>query len=208
MTIYHWICLGGFAVCLLSCLYHFFRVASGGIPNDHAVAKGKIGPAVSYSFTKGMSPMKKETAYLHLPTYIAGILFHIGTFLGLFWLILIFFDLEINRWITYISAAYLAISAIAGISILIKRLASKKMRGLSNPDDYISNLLVCSFQALIALCIFDKSLVPFLLVLAAFLFVYIPISKLKHTIYFFTSRFHLGVFYGRRGTWPVKKQNI
>ena len=208
MSIYHWIVLAGFAICLASCLYHFFRIIASGIPGDNAVAKGKIGPAVAYSFTKGMSPKKKETAFMHLPTYAAGLLFHLGTFLGFAWLILVFFGMEISPWLHYVSAGLLFLSGITGLGILLKRMVNKNMRSLSNPDDYISNLLVSGFQLLVAITLILTKTAPALFIYAALFFLYIPIGKLRHMVYFFTSRFHLGVFYGRRGTWPVKKQRI
>jgi hypothetical protein len=43
-----------------------------------------------------------------------------------------------------------------------------------------------------------------LFIYAAFLFLYIPFGKLKHTVYFFSSRIYLGKFFGKRGVWPVK----
>jgi hypothetical protein len=34
------------------------------------------------------------------------------------------------------------------------------------------------------------------------LFLYFPLGKLKHAIYFFAARYQLGFFYGWRGVWP------
>jgi hypothetical protein len=208
MTVYHWICLAGFAACLASCLYHFFRIIGSGVPRDNAIAKGKIGPAIAYSFTKGMSPKKKETAFMHLPTYAAGLLFHLGTFLGFAWLILVFFGVQLYPWIHYASAGFLFITGLTGLGILIKRMFNRNMRSLSNPDDYISNLLVSGFHLLIATTLITTKAIPALLIYSTVLFLYIPLGKLRHMVYFFTSRFHLGVFYGRRGTWPVKKHRL
>ena len=208
MTIYHWICLTGFAVCLLSCLYHFFRIIGSGIPEDNARAKGKIRPAVVYSFTKGMSPKKKETAFMHLPTYFAGLLFHLGTFLGFALLGLLFWNINLLPAIHYFSAVFLAVTGITGLGILVKRVFNKNMKSLSNPDDYISNLLVSGFHLILALTLIKPELITMLLIYSTILFLYMPLGKLRHMVYFFTSRFHLGVFYGRRGTWPVKKQQV
>ena len=208
MTTYHWICLAGFAVCLLSCLYHFVRIVGSGIPLDNARAKGKIRPAVIYSFTRGMSPKKKETAFLHLPTYFAGLLFHLGTFLGFAWLVLLFFGVSLYPTIHYISAIFLAATGITGLGILVKRVFNKNMKSLSNLDDYISNLLVSGCHLVLAVTLLQPETISILLIYSTILFLYIPLGKLRHMVYFFTSRFHLGVFYGRRGTWPIKKQQI
>jgi hypothetical protein len=34
---------------------------------------------------------------------------------------------------------------------------------------------------------------------------YIPAGKLRHTVYFFAARYHLGYFFGWRGVWPPGK---
>jgi len=206
MTTYHYICLAAFIICLISLLSHFIKVISSGAPIDHAQAKGTIGPGIRYSFTKGMSPTKKETAYLHLPTYTAGILYHIGTFLGFALLALLFFEVVLPTWMITPIIVLLVITGISGFGILIKRILSNKQRKLSNPDDYISNFLVSGFHfVLIAGFLWSGSL-SYVLIYAAVLFLYMPLGKLKHTVYFFTSRMHLGIFFGRRGVWPVKKQ--
>jgi hypothetical protein len=86
----------------------------------------------------------------------------------------------------------------------------KELRALSNPDDYISNILVTLFQfltlAVIALPLLAPSYSPTVLpsyyLTFTLLMLYLPVGKLRHTIYFFAARYHLGYFFGRRGTWP------
>jgi hypothetical protein len=207
-TIYHWIFLGGFAICLISCLSQFFKVILSGLPKDFSQPLGKTLPAIVYSFTGAMSPTKKETAYLHLPTYSAGIIFHIGTFCGIFCLIVLFFNIQLLEWLKLSFAILLIVSAICGLSILIKRISVSKLRNLSNPDDYISNVLVTGFHILLTITILNNRILPVLLIYSTVLFLYLPIGKLRHTIYFFTSRIHLGFFYGWRGVWPIRKHNI
>jgi len=208
MTIFHWICIIGFIVCLSACFYFMLKILMSGAPVDHAQSKGEIRPAIVYSFTKAMSPAKKETAFKHLPTYTGGLLYHMGTFLGFITLALIFFKVSLPLWLTYLIAGLLLVSAISGIAILIKRIVTPKVRNLSNPDDYISNSLVSIFHLLVAATLLLPLIEPVLLVYAAILFLYIPVGKLRHTVYFFTSRIHLAIFYGRRGVWPIKRREI
>jgi nitrate reductase gamma subunit len=87
----------------------------------------------------------------------------------------------------------------------MKRMAKQQMRALSNPDDYISNLLVTVFQFVTALVLIDGSIIPSYFILASVLLLYVPLSKLKHTIYFFAARYHLGYFFGWRNVWPPKQ---
>lgn len=189
-------------ICLLACGYHVYRILSLGKPRDFSEPAGDINSAVAYSFTGGMSPKKKESAYLHLPTYTAGIIYHLGTFLsiGLFFLIML--NIQPAESLGWILASLLVISGFCGLGIFIKRMIKKELKSLSNPDDYISNLLVTGFQWMTALFLIFQTPVYFIVVSA--LLLYLPLGKLKHTIYFFAARYHLGFFYGRRGVWPPK----
>jgi len=205
MTLFHWICLGAFLVCTTACLYHFIRTLAAGMPPDMARRNGRVGAAIVYSFTGAMSPLKKETAYLHLPTYTAGLIYHIGTFLSFTLLVLLFAGFHIPGRAAYVLAALLAVSSAAGLSVLLKRIIKAPLRHLSHADDYLSNVLVTLFHFLTALTLLKTSLLPILLLYGSLLFLYIPVGKLRHTVYFFTSRIHLGIFNGRRGVWPVRK---
>ncbi len=204
MTVYSWILLAGFGVFFISALVMFFTTLLKKGINDPAVAKGKISSAIAYSFTSAMSPLKKESAYLHWPTYTAGMIFHIGTFLSFFLLFILFFNINLPVVIIDLAAAFLIISGISGVLILIKRVIKKELRQLSNPDDYISNILVTAFQIITGATLFFQFSTPLLFVYAAILFLYMPVGKLRHAIYFFTSRIYLGKYFGKRGVWPAK----
>jgi uncharacterized membrane protein YphA (DoxX/SURF4 family) len=84
----------------------------------------------------------------------------------------------------------------------------KGLRELSNPDDYISNILVTAFQILMGLALaFGSKFTPCLFLAAGLLLLYIPLGKLKHLLYFFAARWQLGLFYGSRGVWPPIKNH-
>ena len=191
-------------VCLMSCLYHTIKLISLGKPMDYSQKKGNIGAATRYSFTGAMNPVKKESAYLHFPTYTAGLLYHIGTFLSIFIFILLLFKVEPQGWLSWLFIGTLTISGLSGLGILIKRMTNKELRALSNPDDYISNLLVTTFQLISAIVLYWVTFFPVYFITVSVLLLYLPIGKLKHTIYFFAARYHLGFFYGWRGVWPPK----
>lgn len=205
MEWYHLLTLLALATCLISCLFHLVRLFHLGKPKDYSEQAGEIPAAVYYSFTGGMSPAKKESAFLHLPTYTAGIIYHIGTFLCIGLFILFWFVPEIPLIINQALSAFLVLSIVCGIGIFIKRLVKSELKSLSNPDDYISNALVTLFQA--ATLVFLHSFTPVYYVIVSILLFYLPLGKLKHTLYFFAARYHLGFFYGRRGVWPPNKQD-
>jgi hypothetical protein len=204
MDLYHWIALISLCICLALCLYHFLRLIRLGKPLDYSTQLGSVGNAIKYSFTGAMSPFKKESAFLHLPTYIAGIIYHSGTFLSL----LLFFPLLMNysftTWFSMILSLFLLVSFGFGCGLFLKRLTKKGLRDLSSPDDYISNALVTLFQLMTIFVLHIPSFVPVYYIFSALLWIYIPVGKLKHVIYFFAARVQLGYFYGWRGVWPPK----
>jgi len=152
-----------------------------------------------------MLPQNKESAYLHLPTYIAGVLFHIGTFLTLFifvcQVVFYFVDITIPQILRQVVAIILIPAIISGFSVLFKRVFSKKLKIISGPDDYISNLLTTSAQLFTAICLFFPDTAPAYYIVMTLFFLWLPFGKTRHLLYFFFARYHLGYFYGWRGTW-------
>ncbi|MFH2144125.1 MAG: hypothetical protein ABIJ97_16990 [Bacteroidota bacterium] len=205
MSVYHWIISGSFVFFVMCFVEIMLKTLALKKYYDPSLAKGKVKPAIVFSYTKAMSPAKKESAYMHLPTYTAGMIFHLGTFFCFFCLILFFVKISTPIWFSYLSAILIFSSAVCGIGLLIKRITLAKLRSLSNPDDYFSNLLVTGFQILTACSFLDQSIYYVLFIYSSALLIYIPVGKLKHTIYFFADRVHLGKYYGKRGVWPVEK---
>ena len=201
---FQWLAIIGLGVCLLSCIYHFYRIISLGNPPEYARRAGHVGKAVRYSFTGAMSPKVKESAYMHMPTYLAGIIYHIGSFLAIFIFILALFGVWPTGIVMNIVAGITLLSALCGFGILIKRISKKELRSLSNPDDYISNILVNAFQLFTALAMIDPAFIPVYFISSALLLLYFPLGKLKHAVYFFAARYHLGYFYGWRNVWPPR----
>ncbi len=204
MPWYLWTALIALFVCLLSCIIHSYRIISLGNPPEYARRSGHIGKAVRYSFTGAMSPKVKESAYLHMPTYLAGILFHIGIFLaiGLFFLLL--FRVSLPEWLIWPLTVIFGLGGLCGLGILVKRILKKELRSLSNPDDYIANILVTAFQLGSVIVLHNPAFLPAYFIIVAALMLYFPMGKLKHAVYFFAARYHLGYFYGWRDVWPPK----
>lgn len=204
MEWYQWMALVSAIICLFSCLIHVSRLLRYGKPRDYSQSRGNVSAAVAYSMTGAMSPIKKESAFLHLPTYTAGLIYHMGTFLSLLLFIVLLVGLYPSGILVYILSAFLLITGLSGLGILVKRISQSKLRALSNPDDYISNLLVSIVQLATATCLIQADFLPVYFITISLLFLYLPLGKLKHTIYFFAARYHLGFFYGWRGVWPPK----
>jgi hypothetical protein len=204
MLWYHWIALGSAGICLASCFLHGIRLIRNGKPQDFSEQRGPLRESIIYSFTGAMSPLKKESAFLHLPTYTAGIIYHLGTFASIPVFFLMVSGVYPGAMLQNILVPLFILTGLCGLGILIKRLWLKKLAKLSNPDDYISNLLVTGAHLITAITLANLYFLPWYFLLYSLLLLYIPLGKLKHTVYFFAARYHLGHFYGWRGTWPPK----
>jgi len=207
MSINHWILLGAAGLFLISFIIFLFEMRPSRWVKNPAPARGKIGRSIFYSFTGAMSPTKKESAYLHLPTYAGGMIFHIGLFSSFAYFVILLFKVGLPGWVNLTFLIILVSGSVSGLLILIKRMSVGQMRRLSNPDDYFSNMLVTGFQIIILLVIMGVNIEQFLLLYCALLLIYIPVGKLRHSFYFFTTRIALGIYYGQRGIWgrkPVK----
>jgi hypothetical protein len=205
MNAYLWITLAASVICLAALLSHFVRLVRLGVPSDFSVPAGDSRKAVLYSFTGAMSPGKKESAYLHLPTYVAGIIYHLGTFLAFSCIPFIIRTGTLPHVLSVFFTGILLVSSACGIGVAVKRIVKKALRHLSNPDDYLSNLLVTVFQLTTAGVLANVAPLPWYYIILSALLLYIPMGKLKHLLYFFAARIHLAYFFGRRGIWPPVK---
>lgn len=191
-------------ICIFSLGYHLIRLVKAGNPKDYSSKRGNTGAAVRYAMTGAMNPAKKESAYLHLPTYTAGIIYHIGTFISIPVFFIALFSIGLPQQITTVISGFLLLSGISGLTIFFKRSLKKDLRFLSNPDDYISNMLVTILHFTTALYLFTYDYSALYFLSAAALLLYLPLGKLRHAVYFFAARYHLGFFYGWRGVWPPR----
>ena len=206
------IALIALAICFVLLLSHFIRIIRLGKPKDFSEKSGSVAKGVAYSNTVAMMPANKESAYMHLPTYAAGIIYHIGTFLSLLLFVLSLFNLNAYypQWLSLILAACLLVSGVCGIGLLVKRFINKNLHSLANPDDYLSNFFTtllhfatACYLAFAGCC----GAVPYIYYISAsLLFLYMPFGKLKHVVYYFAARYHLGFFYGWRNVWPPKEE--
>jgi hypothetical protein len=221
MLWYQWMAIIALGICLFILFLHFLRLVRAGKPKDFSKPSGSAAAGIRYAFTGAMSPAKKESAYLHLPTYTAGLLYHIGTFLSFFLFFFFLAGIVPKGWIAMMIAVFLFISSSSGIAILTKRMVKKELLFLSNPDDFISNILVSLLQILTILMLLYDTTLPFsdsMVQLSSrptvkplyylsftLLMLYVPAGKLRHLVYFFAARYHLGYFFGWRGVWPPNK---
>lgn len=166
---------------------------------ERAPAAGSLSGGVRYAFTWGMMPWAKESTRIHLLAYLRGIIFHLGIAAG-------FLALALAPWrdaapgaVRGLLIAGALIGALAGWGGLAARLIERNLRAVSTPDDLASVALVSAFLTAAGSAWWDPRWSAAFYALAAATLVAIPLTKIRHCIYYGFSRYYFGLFYGRRG---------
>lgn len=164
-----------------------------------APPRGDAAAGVRYALTTAFLPWEKESARGHLATWLAGVVFHAGIFVTLALLILSLIPVAAPRALAPALAALCALACAAGLALLVKRGLSRALRAISVPDDLIANLLADAALASAAVALLVPGALPLFQGAGAALLFYAPLGKLRHMLFFLTSRRAWGQFYGRRG---------
>jgi hypothetical protein len=193
----------------LSVIYCFIALAvlvartfSFGRRPRYAKAQGSSAQGIVYAFGQGMLPWEKESASKHLPTFFAGIFYHLGIFAAIFFLITKLLLINLPDVAIQIVRLLAAIGLASGIGLLVKRTALPYMRFISCLDDYIANILVGVLLVVTILATYYDVFQLVMMAVAVILLLYIPVGKIRHCVFFFYSRTLFGRFFGRRGTLP------
>jgi hypothetical protein len=172
------------------------------LPIDQSPIKGNISHGITYAFTRGMMPWAKESTRIHMLAYLRGIGFHVGIFTAIgaviispFWEYLPPILLLTLCWVLIIGAF---LGAVGGIM----RILEHNLRGLSLPDDHFAVWLTTLFILAAGLAVINDAFVIPMYIVSAVTFIYIPLGKIRHCLYFFFSRIFFGKFFGRRAVFP------
>lgn len=194
----------GIALGLLGILLRLNEILRRPFKSDLARPRGSPWRGVLYAFTLGMAPWEKESTRLHWLAYLRGIFFHVGVFvtfaiLVAFWVAPFWQGQAVPQVVAWVAGGLAGLGAIFGFSGIPMRLMEPNARVLSLPDDYASVALTSLFAGLGCLAVFFPAVAPLFLVVSGILGVYVPISKIRHCVYFFYSKFFFGMNFGRRG---------
>jgi hypothetical protein len=180
----------------------YLEVKRRSLPTDVSPPKGNPARGIVYAFTTGMLPWAKQSTRLHMLAYLRGVGFHIGIFLAIGALLISPFWGFLPRPLAAVLAAFLAAGALLGAAGGVMRIAERNLRRLSLPDDHFAVWLTTLFMTITALAVLNQAMrIPMYLV-AAVTFVYVPLGKIRHCLFFFFSRLFFGRFFGRRGVFP------
>lgn len=175
------------------------RARSYGTRVLYAAPKGDPAAGVRYAFTGAMLPGAKESVREHLPSYLLGLAYHAGIFAAFALLVTTLCGGAWPSLLHGLLQILLGLGVVGGLSLLLKRLLLPELRRLSHPDDFVSNGLATAFVALALTGPTTAWLLSTILLL-----VYMPLGKLRHCLFFFVARRHLGAFFGRRGVFPTE----
>lgn len=172
------------------------------LPADKSSIKGNISHGITYAFTTGMMPWAKESTRIHLIAYLRGIGFHAGIFTAIGVTLISPLWRFLPDVIRPLLSIILFIGALLGAAGGVMRIAEHNLRGLSLPDDHFAVWLTTLFITVSGLSVVNDAFLIPMYIIAAVTFVYIPLGKIRHCLYFFFSRTFFGKFFGRRAVFP------
>jgi hypothetical protein len=176
--------------------------ARGGGRKDYARRAGNPAGGVTYNFTIAMLPAHKETVRRHPVKFAIGVVMHLGVILVLLGVVLLLAWPDVGYRLMALIRPLAALALAAGAYLFVRRMFSKNLRVMSAPDDYIAILATCGLLALASFYPVDAESQVVHLVYAGVLFIYLPLGKLRHAVFFFVARGDYGRRLGRRGVYP------
>lgn len=197
-----------FFISIISLSILVLRTFSFGKRPLYAEPKGDVKKGIVYAFGKGLMPWEKESAGKHLPSYIGGILYHLGILAGGFYLLVTLVPIDLPTLVLLFMRIVLMLGVISGVALLLKRIFSPQMRVLSCPDDFAANIIVNIFVLAALLHTFYPGITHLFFLAAVIMFLYMPLGKIRHCFFFFYIRILFGMFYGRRDIFPPKSHEI
>ncbi len=173
----------------------------------YSIPQGRLRNGLFYAFGKGMLPWEKESTRNHLPSYLAGIVYHLAIFSALLYFFSLILSFKINIHFIFLLRILLFSGFICGLGLLFKRIIIPELRWMSVADDFASNILVDLFLLNSLIESLIEGWRAFFFISSILMFIYIPLGKIRHCFFFFLARIHFGLFYGRRAVLvPWKKR--
>jgi hypothetical protein len=193
------VAITGIVIGALGVLLRLQDIMNRPFKKDLARERGSALRGVLFAFTLGMAPWEKESTRIHWIAYLRGIFFHVGVFTAFAVLLASPWLERLPQFLIWLAAGITAVGALFGFAGIFMRLAGPNERTLSLPDDYASVFLTSLFAALASAALLLPAVLPAFYVVTGLMAAYIPISKIRHCVYFFYSKFFFGFGFGRRG---------
>jgi hypothetical protein len=191
--------LAAIFICVLGIGLRLRSIFNRPYQRDLSRPQGNPLSGILYAFTLGMAPWEKESTRIHWLAYLRGILFHIGIFAALGILALSPWLSRLPSWVTWSAIVMTGSGALAGFAGIAMRQVEANLRALSLLDDYLSVFITSLFTGLAFLVLLVPGSLALFYIVTALMLIYIPISKIRHCVYFFFSKFIFGRNFGHRG---------
>lgn len=202
MLFFQLLALAGLIAGLFGIYLRYTETKRRAVPADNSPIKGSLSNGLKYAFTTGMMPWAKESTRIHVLAYLRGIGFHIGIFTAIGAVIISPLREYLPSLLSWILFWVLTIGAILGAAGGVMRIVEHNLRGLSLPDDHFAVWLTTLFMTLAGLAVLNEAFMIPMYIVSAITFVYVPLGKIRHCLYFFFSRLFFGKFFGRRAVLP------
>lgn len=202
MLFFQLLALAGLIAGLFGIYLRYTETKRRAVPADNSPIKGSLSNGLKYAFTTGMMPWAKESTRIHVLAYLRGIGFHIGIFTAISAVIISPLREYLPSLLSWILFWVLTIGAILGAAGGVMRIVEHNLRGLSLPDDHFAVWLTTLFMTLAGLAVLNEAFMIPMYIVSAITFVYVPLGKIRHCLYFFFSRLFFGKFFGRRAVLP------
>jgi len=149
-----------------------------------------------------MKPSHKETVGYHPGKFAMGMLMHLSAFIALLGIVLLLIGPSMG--VAYFSFVRFAVGAglPAALYLFIRRLRTPNLKAMSAIDDYLSILVTCGLLAITALPKLAHDNLAMIFTYAILFFVYLPLGKLRHSVFFFAARADYGRRLGYRNVYP------
>ena len=168
---------------------------------DYSLRAGSPARGLIHNFTSAMLPGHKESVRLHPAEFAAGIALHLGVFAALAEVLVLLANGAVPERFGGLRVIA-AVGLPAGIALLVRRVRSPLLRRLSAPDDYVAVLATVGLLGFATLPFPGPNSPAWLLGYAVPFFLYLPLGKLRHAVFFFVARAELGRRLGYRGVYP------
>jgi hypothetical protein len=183
-------------------------VARGGGRRDYARPAGSPARGIAYIFTVAMTPAHKETIRRHPVKFAIGLVMHIGVILVLLGVVVVVVSPPAGFRVLPFTLPIVGLALPAGVYLFIRRIVSADLRAMSVMDDYVAIVASCGLLVLVLLCPLGAQPQLAFLIYAGLLFVYLPLGKLRHAVFFFIARGDYGRRLGHRGVYPPSTASV
>jgi hypothetical protein len=202
MLFFQLLALAGLIAGLFGISIRYAETKRRALPVGNSQVKGSISSGIKYAFTTGMAPWAKESTRIHMIAYLHGIGFHIGIFAAIGAVIISPFWSYLPSLLSWVLFWVLIIGAVLGAAGGVMRIVEHNLRGLSLPDDHFAVWWTTLFMMVTGRALHDEAYLIPMYVFSTIMFLYIPLGKIRHCLYFFFSRTFFGKFFGRRAVFP------